>query len=213
MIENRRNFLRGTLLSGTALLAVGRALADICAPIPSQAKGPFIPDDFPFRERVEGHPYIMTRERDADLTQSENGQGAAGQVVYFRGQVVDENCLSVPDATVFLWQADDQGHYNHSEDPNIQSEPDPSVLLDPGFQYRGSVTTDANGGFQFKTIKPKYYPLDPKRPDFKRTAHLHIGIMKRGFHDLFTQAYFEGDALEDIGEIRRLNRIDILLGA
>lgn len=214
MNTNRRNFLKTTFVGGAALVLGSAALADnTCAVSPSQTKGPFVPDDFPFRDPIEGHPYIIAKERDADLTRVQGHNAVAeGQVLYLNGQIVDENCRPVPFAKVYLWQADDHGHYNHSEDPNIQNEPNPGALLDPNFQYRGIVITDGDGRFQFKTIKPKYYPLDPEEPDFKRTAHLHIGIMKDGFHSLFTQAYFEGDVLSDIDEIRRLNKIDILLG-
>lgn len=194
------------------LLAAPKILAETCQLTPGQTKGPFVPDDFPFREPVEGFPYIIANERDADLTRIGGTTSASGQALYLRGQIVDESCRPVPGATVYLWQADDHGHYNHSEDPNIQNEPNPAVLLDPNFQYRGIVVSDRDGRFQFKTIKPKYYPLDPQEPNFKRTAHLHVGIMKEGYRNLFTQTYFEGDLLEDITEIRRLNKIDILLG-
>lgn len=213
MTNERRNFLKTTLLGGAMLMVGRKALAETCGISPEQTTGPFIPDDFPFRDVIEGHPYIIAKERDADLTVIEGSHRTAdGQILYLNGQVVDDNCLPVPNAQVYLWQADDHGHYNHSEDPNIQNEANPSLLLDPNFQYRGIVLTDGDGRFQFKTIKPKYYPLSPDEPDFKRTAHLHIGIMKQGFHELFTQTYFEGDVLSDIDEIRRLNKIDILLG-
>ncbi len=211
-MNQRRVFLK-TAMAGGALVMVRPSLGAICDLSPRQTKGPFIPDDFPFREPVEGWPFIKTDDSDADLTVIEGSTATAnGQSLYLVGQIVDENCLPVSNAKVFLWQADDNGHYNHSEDPNINGHPKPERLLDPDFQYRGVVQTDNDGFFRFKTIKPKYYPLDPNQPHFKRTAHLHIGIMKEGYHDLFTQTYFEGNVLDDIDEIRRLNKIDILLG-
>jgi protocatechuate 3,4-dioxygenase beta subunit len=213
MKSERRKFIK-TALIGSAMLVVGRtALANICSLSPEQTTGPFIPDDFPFRAPNEGFPYIVTQDSNLDLTQIVGQSGrASGQAIYLLGQIVDENCQPVASANIYLWQADNQGHYNHSEDPNINTQPVPQELLDANFQYRGVVSTDANGRFMFKTIKPKYYPLDPDQPDFKRTAHLHIGIMKEGYEPLFTQTYFEGDVLEDILEIRRLNKLDILLG-
>ena len=216
MIDNRRTFLKTMVGATTGLVlaqAAGRAEAETCAASPEQTTGPFIPDDFPFREANEGHPYIIAKETDADFTRIAGRAGAAkGQAIVYQGQVVDENCQPVPQATVYVWQADDAGHYNHSEDPNINTSRNPSGLLDQNFQYRGIVATDSKGRFEVKTVKPKYYPLDPRQPDFMRTAHMHIAVIKQGFKNLFTQTYFEGEALEDIETIRRLNKIDIILG-
>ncbi len=217
---DRRTLLHSLLHLAPATLLLTHskmAKATICVSTPGQTPGqtpgPFIPDDFPFKSLDEGHPYIISNDSDADLT-SISGQSelALGQKLYLEGQVVDENCVPVPNSQVYLWQADDQGHYNHSEDPNINFLNKPILNLDPGFQYRGIVRTDNQGRFSFKTIKPKYYPLDPQDIHFKRTSHFHLSVMKPGFQNLFTQSYFEGDELEDIIEIRRLNKIDILLG-
>lgn len=185
---------------------------ELCIVSPGQTRGPFVPDDFPFPVNVQGHPYVIAADRDADLTRIGGGPSALGQTVILRGQIVDENCRPIPNTTVYLWQADTQGHYNNTEDPNVNTLPNPLSGLDPNFQYRGVVSTDSQGRFQFKTIKPQYYALDPAQPDFKRTAHLHIAAVAKGYQTLITQSYFEGDLLEDIAEIRRLNQIDILLG-
>jgi protocatechuate 3,4-dioxygenase beta subunit len=214
-INHRRNFLK---IAGTAVAALGwariaEARAEICSVSPAQTRGPFVPDDFPFPVDPQGHPYVQTMDSDADLIQI-GGEApiANGQIVVLRGQIVDENCRAIPNATVYLWQADANGHYNNTLDPNINGEASPISKLDSAFQYRGVVTTDKNGRYQFKTIKPKYYPLDPSEPDFKRTAHLHLAVVAKGYQTLITQSYFEGDDLEDIAEIRRLNKIDIILG-
>jgi protocatechuate 3,4-dioxygenase beta subunit len=211
-INQRREFLK--LAGGAAaLLSLSRyAHGENCMVTPEQTRGPFVPDDFPFTVDPQGHPYVISADRDADLTRISAGSPAKGQQVILRGQIVDENCRAVPNSTVYLWQADERGHYNNTEDSNVNTVKNPLDALDPNFQYRGVVTTDARGNFQFRTVKPKYYPLDPAQPDFKRTAHLHIAVVAPGFQPLITQGYFEGDLLDDIDEIRRLNKIDILLG-
>ncbi len=213
---NRRKLFENIFHVAPAALLMSygvKSNANICALSPSQTTGPFIPDDFPFRSSNEGHPYILANDSDADLTLiTGQSKAAFGQVLYLEGQVMDDNCIPVPNAQVYLWQADDNGHYNHSEDPNINFLSQPSMNLDPYFQYRGVVRTDSFGRFSFRTIKPKYYPLDPQDLNFKRTAHFHLAVMKSGFQNLFTQSYFEGEALDEIDEIRRLNKIDILLG-
>ncbi len=212
-MNQRRDFIK-TAMGAVALAAVGRAAlaSENCSVSPAQTTGPFVPDDFPFRVDPEGRPYIISADSDSDLTRVANGPRAEGQKILLRGQIVDQNCQPVANASVYLWQADVNGHYNHEEDPNINQDPNPARFLDPNFQYRGVVTTNEEGRYEFTTVVPKYYPLDPNQPGFKRTAHMHIGVVANGFKPLFTQAYFEGHQLDEIDEIRRLNKIDILLG-
>ena len=207
-LSSRRKFFKQGLGAVAAAVAGAKvAEAAVCQLTARQTSGPFIPNDFPFRDANEGTPYLVTSDSNADLTVVD-GQSirAQGQVLYLNGQVVDQNCNPVAGASVYLWQADIHGHYNHSEDPNVHSLND----LDPGFQYRGAISTDAQGRFAFKTIKPKYYPLDESGA-LMRTAHLHIAVLHPNCRQLITQTYFEGDILEDIARIRELNAKDIVL--
>lgn len=208
-MSTRRQFFKKSLgVTATALASGPIAKAAMCQLTAAQTPGPFIPDDFPFREPNEGRPYLSTSDSDTDLTQvgKVTGQLPKGQIIYVRGQVVDQHCRPVANANVYLWQADDKGHYNHHEDPNVSSVDD----LDPNFQYRGVAVTNSEGRFRFKTIKPKYYPLDPSG-DMMRTAHLHVSVLHPNCQPLTTQTYFEGDVLEDIQTIRALNSNDIIL--
>lgn len=212
MEASRRRFFFSGLGTVTALLGSSLARAAVCLPTARQTSGPFIPDDFPFREPQEGPPFLRVGDANADLTVIDGNLGpdgkplvAAGQILYVRGQVVDPECRPVGGATVYLWQADINGHYNHTEDPNVSHADE----LDPNFQYRASMVTDEQGRFSFKTIKPKYYPLDDAGT--LRTAHFHFAVLHPGFERLVTQTYFEGDVLEDIDRIRELNSSDIIL--
>lgn len=76
-----------------------------------------------------------------------------------------------------------RGRYAHPGDNN----PTP---LDPNFQGIGVQTTDADGRYRFKTIKPGAYAVGP----IMRTPHIHAEVT--GPNDrLITQMYFEGEAL------------------
>ena len=136
-------------------------------------------------------PYYPTRdgvEEDPDLTRIEGRPGrAAGDVIYVRGRVLDGECRPIAGALVEIWQANTHGRYDHEKDAG---NPRP---LDPNFQSWGEMVTDAEGRFRFKTIKPGAYPADDS--GWVRPPHIHFRISRRGYHELVTQMYFEGETL------------------
>ena len=68
--------------------------------------------------------------------------------------------------------------------PAIRTRP-----LDPNFEGSAVLTTDSEGRYRFKTIKPAAYPVGPNTI---RPAHIHFEVY--GQQDrLVTQMYFEGD--------------------
>lgn len=155
-----------------------------CRATPYQTMGPF-------------HPNKDQADKDLDLTRFNGSQQAAqGEVIYVRGKVTDENCNPIPGAVVMIWQANNYGKYNHEYD--IQEGND-----DPNFQGWGQAVTDEKGAYGFKTIKPGAYPLMEGSTDY-RTPHIHFKISRRGYHELITQMYFEGE---------ELNEPDLLLSA
>jgi protocatechuate 3,4-dioxygenase, beta subunit len=65
-------------------------------------------------------------------------------------------------------------------------------------------TTDAQGRYRFKTIKPGAYPMNPVNPDAVRPPHIHFDVA-RGKTHLVTQMYFPGERLNaDDGIFRAL---------
>ncbi len=106
-----------------------------------------------------------------------------------RGRILDEACQPIPDALVEIWQANHYGRYVHEGDAD---NPRP---LDPPFQGWGELRTDAEGGYGFRTIKPAAYPLNPANPDEWRAPHIHFRVSRRGYHEIVTQMYFAGEAL------------------
>lgn len=127
------------------------------------------------------------RSEEADLTRQHAGE-PIGERMIVTGRVIDEDGRAVPGALVEIWQANAAGRYRHAVD-------DHDAPLDPNFTGCGRVLTDAQGGYQFKTIKPGAYPWRNHHNAW-RPAHIHLSIFGNGFlQRLVTQFYFPGDPL------------------
>ncbi len=160
--------LRVTAALGSVLVALSAASllaeAAVLAPTPSQTEGPF-------------YPRTLPADRDNDLTQVEGQPRAAqGTRLYLTGRVLAQDGRPVADAIVELWQCDTFGRYHHVGD---DGQP-----RDDGFQGYGTMTTDADGRFSFKTIRPVAYG--------GRVPHLHFKI-RTATATLTTQLYVKGD--------------------
>ena len=169
---DRRELLRmaAVLAASTAAMSAKLAAAEAAlARTPQQILGPFYP--------------LKPLPQTADLTQEPGRPGRAqGQVLNVMGRVLNLNGQPVRNAKVEVWQANAQGRYTHPSDPN----PAP---LDPNFDGSAVLTTDLDGRYRFKTIKPAAYPAGP---NLIRPAHIHFQVS--GQHDrLVTQLYFDGD--------------------
>jgi len=134
-------------------------------PTPAQTEGPF-------------YPRTLPEDRDADLVAiTGHGEQAQGTVLYFGGRVLTAEGRPVAGATVELWQADRFGRYHHAGDEGAPR--------DDNFQGYGVVTTDADGRFAFRTIRPVAYGGRP--------PHLHLKVRAAGRPPLTTQIYIAGD--------------------
>jgi len=209
---NRRDLL--TRLGGagalTALGLTGSARAEECAlegPSVPAVTGPFPPIDFLPTLRGAANPGARrpVGENDMDLVALEGAAAAPkGQVVLVRGQLITAGCLPIVGASVQLWQADADGHYNHENERSSVGADD----LDPNFGYWGSTLTDDEGRFQVRTVVPGAYPAGGK---WWRPPHLHWRLQAEGLPEVITQSYFDGDALDGVRAIRKLNRDDYIL--
>jgi len=103
------------------------------------------------------------------------------------GRVLNLAGEPVRNAKVEVWQANTYGRYTHPSDPN----PAP---LDPNFEGAAVLTTDSEGRYRFKTIKPAAYPVGPDR---MRPAHIHFQVSGRQ-DKIVTQMYFESDPYNEI---------------
>jgi protocatechuate 3,4-dioxygenase beta subunit len=168
----RRDILKmSAVLAGTgAVFPAKLAVAEASLRrTPGQILGPF----YPVGELSHG----------ADLTRLPGRSGRAeGQVLNVMGRVLNLAGEPVRNATVEVWQANTHGRYTHPSDPN----PAP---LDPNFEGSALLTTDQEGRYRFKTIKPGAYPAGP---NLMRPAHIHFQVTGRQDR-LVTQMYFEDD--------------------
>ncbi|HWG06300.1 MAG TPA: dioxygenase [Beijerinckiaceae bacterium] len=160
------------------------------------------------------------RETDANLLgpfwrlnspRTENGGSilrspTPGPALFVTGKVSDESGHPVADAEVDVWHASPVGLYENQD-------PDQADM-----NLRGKFTTDADGVFNFRTIKPAGYPIPTGGTVGKllaaqgrhpyRPAHLHTLIFKPGYKTLVSQIYVNDDPILDndaqFGVTRRL---------
>lgn len=141
---------------------------------PEQIMGPF-------------YPIMKPLDQDADLTVIKGKHGKAqGKIIHLSGLVLNQNGEPVRGARIEIWQANTHGRYAHPSDAN-------SRPLDPNFQGYGVQTTDAQGRYRFKTIRPGSYPVDANTI---RTPHVHFDVMGKKDR-LVTQMYFPSEPLNE----------------
>jgi protocatechuate 3,4-dioxygenase beta subunit len=133
------------------------------------------------------YPQIKPSDQDADLTLLAGRQRCAGgKVVYLTGRVLNLRGEPVSGAKVSIWQANTHGRYSHKSDMN-------TAPLDPNFQGFGVQTTDAEGRYRFKTIKPGAYPAPVVG---MRAPHVHFEVEAK-YDRLITQMFFPNETLNE----------------
>ena len=160
---------RRLLLAAAGITVVpGRqAFASELTMTPEQTEGPFYPRTLPV-------------DSDNDLVQVRGSPARAmGTVLHLQGRVLNGSGVPVPGGTmVEIWQCDSQGLYDHPRQPRREQR-------DAAFQGYGSVLTDADGRYTFRTLKPVAYP--------GRTPHIHLKLETPETRRLTTQFYLAGD--------------------
>lgn len=140
-----------------------------------------------------GHESV--RPGDADLTTNAACGGVAlGERIIVSGRVLEDGGRPIPNTLVEVWQCNAAGRYAHLHD--VHDAP-----LDPHFLGAGRVLTDAEGRYQFTTIKPGAYPWG-NSDNAWRPAHIHFSLFGTAFlQRLVTQMYFPGDPLLELDGI------------
>jgi len=135
-----------------------------------------------------GPRFTATRFAAIDDLSVNNGKAALGERIIVRGRVVDEADRPVPHTMIEIWQANASGRYTHPGDQH-------DAPLDPNFHGAGRVFTDADGWYQFTSIKPGSYPWRNHHNAW-RPNHIHYSLFGTGFGQrVITQMYFPGDPL------------------
>jgi hydroxyquinol 1,2-dioxygenase len=114
-----------------------------------------------------------------------------GPALFVKAWLRDGNGQPIAGAEVDVWHSSPEGYYEN-QDPK-QAE----------MNLRGKFTTDADGSFGFRSVKPAGYPIPIDGPvgDLLRAqgrhnfrpAHLHFLFFKPGFKTLISQIYVNDD--------------------
>jgi protocatechuate 3,4-dioxygenase beta subunit len=178
MILTRRELVMSGAVATFVGVTSSKALAAVLDTTASQEMGPF-------------YPVVKPIDRDADLTLVRGRSSrAAGQPIEIVGRVLDTSGRPIPHARLEIWQANAAGRYSHPADTN-------TAPLDPNFQGFAALSTDGEGRYRFRTVKPGAYPTGP---GVFRTPHIHFEITTRE-QKRVTQMYFPGEALNEKDEI------------
>jgi hydroxyquinol 1,2-dioxygenase len=114
-----------------------------------------------------------------------------GPAIFVNCWVKDQHGKPIEGAEVDVWHSSPEGFYE-------QQDPKQADM-----NLRGKFTTDKDGHFWFRSVKPAGYPIPingpvgdlvraGKRHNF-RPAHLHFLIFKDGYKTLISQVYSNDD--------------------
>jgi len=118
-------------------------------------------------------------------------ENCPGEKIGIYGRVVDIEGKPLGNASIEVWQPDDEGYYDLQK-------------LDPSqMELRGRFFTDNNGQYYFRTIKPVGYkiPMDGPVGDMVRAqgrhgwrpAHIHFLVSAPGHREAITALYMADD--------------------
>ena len=109
-----------------------------------------------------------------------------------RGRILDTSGKPISSAKIDVWQANDEGFYD------VQQKG-----IQPDFNLRGVFRTGTDGTYEFRAVKPKFYPIPDDGPVGKllvalgrhpfRPAHFHYILEADGFETLTTHIFDPDD--------------------
>lgn len=158
---HRKSFLKNTALCAMAVTTSGFI----------KFNGSFFEGDCETTSDILGPFY----RPDSPVRSNLVVKGLPGQLVELSGMIKHDDCKTPhKKAKVELWHCSNDGVYDNSTDE---------------YRYRGTVYSDDNGRYSFKTILPPPYDAG----GFMRPAHFHLMVTAEGYQSLVTQLYFSGD--------------------
>ena len=134
-------------------------------PTPSQTVGPF----FHFALPYDAGPRLAGADRPGAITLS--------------GRVLDGDGTPIPDAMVEIWQADEHGRL---ESVGVLHE-----VSGDDFRGFGRCATSADGGYDFRTVKPGVVPTTD---GVQQAPHIAMSVFARGLlQRVVTRVYFDDE--------------------
>lgn len=136
---------------------------------------------------VEGAPELPRGASIADQTK--------GEPAVVSGRVLTPDGRPIAGALLDVWQTGFNGLYD-VQDPEQQ-----------GLNLRGRFRTDADGRYEFRTLRPRGYTVPTDGPVGRmlqalhrhpwRPAHIHFVVSAPGYQTLTTMLFIEGDPYLD----------------
>jgi hydroxyquinol 1,2-dioxygenase len=144
----------------------------------------------PGRSDAQHHPRTLSRRQRAALRERLEHfcLDGKGEPLVVRGRVLDAQGNAVAGATLDVWQTNDDGFYD------VQQKG-----VQPGYNLRGVFTSDAEGHYWLRTVKPRFYPIPDdghvgrmltalgRHPN--RAAHIHFIITARDYDPVITHIF------------------------
>lgn len=118
-----------------------------------------------------------------------------GEAAIVKGRVISADGSPIPNARLDVWQSDAEGFYD-LQMPEVH-----------GTVLRAVFHTDSQGKYNFRTVKPSFYPIPDDGPVGQmlvamgrhpyRPAHIHFIISADGYRPVTTELYVDGDPYLD----------------
>jgi hydroxyquinol 1,2-dioxygenase len=123
-----------------------------------------------------------------------NGENIAKSVVgdncIVSGNIMDADKNQIQGASIEVWQSGPDGLYDVQKEDNL-------------VDLRATFISLEDGSYFFRTVKPQYYPIPIDGPvgDLLnnldrhpyRPAHIHFMVKAKGYKDLVTHVFIDGD--------------------
>ena len=137
-------------------------------------------------------PFYVVGRPSAD-NGSDISDGVSGTPMFVTGRVLDEGGNPIAGAKVDIWHSDGEGFYDVEQTEKLHDQ----------FAMRALLTTDDDGGFWYRSITPRYYPVPTDGPcgEILRAAnrspmrpqHVHFWFTASGYQPLITQLFWRDD--------------------